>query len=489
MNVLAGLEPQAVFSYFEEISRIPRPSYHEKQISDYLVAFAKEHGLEYYRDDLWNVIMIKEATRGYENEEPVILQGHMDMVCEKEEDCDIDFEKDGLRLLVDGDLISAEGTTLGGDDGVAVAFILALFSDETLEHPRLEAVFTASEEVGMEGAKGIDLSMLRGHKLLNLDTEDEGVLLSSCAGGSTGTLELAVKREEAGTQDSCYGIEISGLLGGHSGGEIHKERANANLLMGRLFLMMQETFDFRITALSGGTKQNAIPRQTTAKILVKGKNSADFPSFVKKVEETVRKEYAITDPDINITVREASVTPGEKAADADSTKRITGLLNALPCGIQSMSHTIEGLVKTSLNLGILDLEPEKLQLVYAIRSSVGSECRFLEQRLLTVTKAFGGEGTITAVYPAWEFQVDSPFREDAVAVYERMYGKKPKIEAIHAGVECGILAGKISGLDGISIGPDVQDIHTTEERLSISSTGRVYEYVKELLGCRHQGPG
>lgn len=485
MSVLEGLEPQAVFSYFEEISRIPRPSYHEKQISDYLVAFAKEHDLEYYRDDLWNVIMIKEATPGYENEEPVILQGHMDMVCEKEEDCDIDFEKEGLRLRVDGDLISAEGTTLGGDDGIAVAMILALFSDETLAHPRLEAVLTASEEVGMEGAKGIDLSMLKGHKLLNLDTEDEGVLLSSCAGGSTGLLDLAVKREEASLQDLCADISISGLLGGHSGGEIHKERANANLLMGRLFLMMQETFDFRIVTLSGGKKQNAIPRQTTAKILVKGKNGADLPSFVKKAEETVRKEYAITDPDIKITVREGSLTPGEKATDADSTKRITGLLNALPCGIQSMNHAIEGLVKTSLNLGILVLEPEKLHLEYALRSSVGSERKFLEQRLLTVTEAFGGEGQITAEYPAWEFRADSPFREDAVAVFERMYGKKPKIEAIHAGVECGILAGKISGLDGISIGPDMQDIHTTEERLSISSSGRVYEYVKELLQCRH----
>ena len=485
MNVLEGLEPQAVFSYFEEISRIPRPSYHEKQISDYLVAFAKEHGLEVYQDALWNVVMIKEATAGYENEEPVILQGHMDMVCEKEEGCDIDFEKEGLRLRVDEDLISAEGTTLGGDDGVAVAMILALFSDETLSHPRLEAVITVSEEVGMEGAKGIDLSMLKGHKLLNLDTENEGVLLCSCAGGSTGLLDLPVRREAVSPQDRCYRIGISGLLGGHSGGEIHKERANANLLMGRLFLMMQEAFDFRIVALSGGKKQNAIPRQTTAKILVKENPGADLPSFVKKVEETVRKEYTITDPDIQITVREDTVSPEETAADADSTKRITGLLNALPCGIQSMSHAIEGLVKTSLNLGVLVLEPEKLHLEYALRSAVGSERKFLEQKVLMIMEAFGGKGEITAEYPAWEFQTDSAFREDAVAVFERMYGKKPSVEAIHAGVECGILAGKISGLDGISIGPDMQDIHTTEERLSISSTGRVYEYVKELLKCRH----
>ena len=481
MKVLEGLEPRAVFSYFEEISRIPRPSYREKQISDYLVAFAKEHGLEYFRDDLWNVIMIKEATAGYEKEEPIILQGHMDMVCEKEDTCDIDFEKEGLRLRVDGDLISAEGTTLGGDDGVAVAMILALLSDETLAHPRLEAVFTASEEVGMDGAKGIDLSMLKGHKLLNLDTEDEGVLLCSCAGGSTALLDFPIKREEVQGDWSCYQVSVTGLLGGHSGGEIHKERANANLLMARLFLMMQETFAFRIAAMSGGKKQNAIPRQTTAKILVKENGDADFPAFVKKVEETFRKEYAITDPDLQLTVKREMMREKETPLDADSTERITGALNALPCGIQSMSHAIDGLVKTSLNLGILVLEDEKLHLEYCVRSSVGSERKFLEQKLLVVTNAFGGKVVITAEYPAWEYQADSPFREAAVKVFEQMYQKKPKVEAIHAGVECGILAGKIKGLDGISIGPDMQDIHTTEERLSIASTGRVYEYVKALI--------
>ncbi|MBQ6442462.1 MAG: aminoacyl-histidine dipeptidase [Lachnospiraceae bacterium] len=481
MNVLAGLEPQAVFSFFEEISRIPRPSYHEKQISDYLVAFAEAHGLEYYRDDLFNVIMIQEATAGYENEEPIILQGHMDMVCEKEESCNIDFEKEGLTLRVDGDLISAEGTTLGGDDGIALAMILALFSDENLVHPRLEAVFTASEEVGMDGAKGIDLSMLRGHRLLNLDTEDEGVLLCSCAGGSTALLGLPVRREDPAEDDLCYRIEVTGLLGGHSGGEIHKERANANLLMARLFLMMQDTFDFRIVSLAGGKKQNAIPRQTTAKILVAKNPDADFPSFVKKVEETFRKEYTITDPDIQLTVRTEMLSKEEKPVDNPSTQRITRVLNALPCGIQSMNHAVGELVKTSLNLGILVLEDGKLNLEYAVRSSVGSERKFLEQKLLIVMEAFGGGGIITAEYPAWEYQVDSPFRETAITVFEQMYKKKPKVEAIHAGVECGILAGKIKNLDGISIGPDMQDIHTTEERLSIASTGRVYEYVKALL--------
>ncbi len=484
MNVLEGLEPQAFFSYFEEISRIPRPSYKEKQISDYLVAFAKEHGLEYYQDDLWNVVMIKEATAGYENEEPIILQGHMDMVCEKEDSCNIDFEKDGLRLRVDGDLISAEGTTLGADDGVAVAMILALFSDESLAHPRLEAVLTASEEVGMDGAKGVDLSMLKGHRLLNLDTENEGVLLCSCAGGSTALLQLPVTREDPTEEFLCYRVDVTGLLGGHSGGEIHKERANANLLMARMFLMMQDTFDFRIVSLSGGTKQNAIPRQTTAKILVAKNQDADFPSFVKRVEEIFRKEYAITDPDIQLTVRTETLGTEEKPVDNPSTQRITRVLNALPCGIQSVSHAIDGLVKTSLNLGILILEDEKLQLEYCVRSSVGSERKFLEQKLLIVMEAFGGAGVIVAEYPAWEFQTESPFREAAIKVFEQMYQKKPEVEAIHAGVECGILAGKIKGLDGISIGPEMHDIHTTEERLSIASTGRVYEFVKALLQCK-----
>lgn len=483
MAVLEKLEPKDVFFYFEEISGVPRPSYHEKMISDYLVRFAKDHQLEYYQDELYNIIMIKEATDGYEDAEPIILQGHMDMVCEKEESVSIDFEKDPIRLRVDGDLISAEGTTLGGDDGVAVAYILALLSDETLCHPRLEAVLTVSEEVGMEGAKGVDLSMLKGHRLLNLDSEEEGILLSSCAGGSTAILELPVKRESY-SGGTPYRVTVSGLLGGHSGSEIDKERANANLLMARLLLTMQESVNFRLISMEGGKKQNAIPRQTVAELLVNENSNEAFRSIVKKLQEDVRKEYANSDPDIQIQIEEGTGDQGILPLDEDSTKRTALYLTTLPSGIQSMSSDIKGLVKTSLNLGILELKDESLCLQYCVRSSLKSERKYLERKLCMISEWFGAKAEISAEYPAWEFQSESAFREKAIKVFQKQYHKDPKVEAIHAGVECGILAGKIPNLDGISIGPDMWDIHTTKERLSISSTRRVYEFVRELIESR-----
>lgn len=480
MSVLENLEPQNVFYYLEEICKIPHPSYKEKKISDFLAAFAKERGLECYQDDLFNIIMIKEATEGYENAGPLILQGHMDMVCEKEEGVEIDFENDPLKLRLDGDLISAEGTTLGGDDGVAVAYILALFSDETLCHPRLEAVITVSEEVGMEGAKGIDLSMLRGHKLLNIDSDHEGIMLSSCAGGSTAVIDLPVKRS-ADFSGHVYEITINGLLGGHSGSEIDKERANSNFLMARLFLELQGNADFRIISMEGGSKQNAIPRQTTAQILVADDADEVFHSFVKKLQEDVRKEFAISDPDIRIQTEPAGERVFSGALDEYSTKQVILLLSALPNGVQSMSSDMKGLVKTSLNLGILKLLENEIKIEYCVRSSIQSERKHLERRLCMISEGLGAKAEISAEYPAWEYRRDSAFRNDAIRVYKQMYDKEPKIEAIHAGVECGILASKIRDIDAISIGPDMWDIHTTEERLSVSSTRRVYEFVKELI--------
>ena len=269
MRVLENLEPKNVFYFFEEISRIPRPSYKEEKISNYLVNFAKERNLEVYQDDLKNVIIIKEATKGYEDVEPIILQGHMDMVCEKEPDCTIDFENDPLTLEIEGDYITAKGTTLGGDDGIAVAYALAILDSDTIEHPRLEVVITVSEEVGMDGANGIDLSMLKGKKVLNLDSEEEGHMLASCAGGCTTVCRLPLAFEKKSGE--LFEIHISGLLGGHSGGEIDKERANSNLLMGRFFLRLSEKTPFAIAELAGGTKDNAIPRETTAKLMTREK--------------------------------------------------------------------------------------------------------------------------------------------------------------------------------------------------------------------------
>ena len=483
MAVLENLEPKKVFHYFEEICNIPHPSYKEKKISDYLVNFAKEHSLEYYQDDLYNVIMIAPATEGYENEEPVILQGHMDMVCEKAPGVEIDFENDGLKLMIDGDYVTADGTTLGGDDGIAVAYALAILDSPEIAHPRLEVIITVSEEVGMEGATGIDLSMLQGHKLLNLDSEAEGVMTVSCAGGNSSICHIPMSYETGeGVQLS---LAVKGLKGGHSGVEIDKGRANANLVMGRLLLALDQAgCGYQVAKLAGGAKQNAIPREAVATIVVALEKKDAVIACLRETIAQIQNEYATTDPKLALDIMEQG-TGALQVLTEDSREKAVLLLNNLPGGIQAMSANIEGLVETSLNMGIAALDENELRIEFAVRSSVVSARDALTARIRNLVEYVGGTLEVNGVYPAWEYKKDSVMREDAGRIFEQMYGKAPKIEAIHAGLECGILAGKIKDLDGISIGPDMIGIHTFEEKLSISSTKRVYEFVLEVLKCKH----
>lgn len=481
MGVLSELEPKEVFHYFEEISHIPRASYKEDKISDYCVSFAKERGLTVYQDEYKNVIIIKDATPGYENVEPVVLQGHLDMVCEKEPDCTIDFDKDGLTLEVNGDYITAKGTTLGGDDGIAVAYALAILDSDTIEHPRLEVIFTTAEEVGMEGASGIDVSMLRGKKLLNLDSEEEGYMLISCAGGSSVECVLPVQWEKA--SGSVLEVTVDGLLGGHSGTEIDKGRANANLLMGRVLLEAGKSVPYRLNACEGGGKDNAIPRKSIAQVLVPEGEESAFELAVAETKKAIQAEYAGSDSGICIQVQQMGTQEAEVLTE-ESLQKALQLLLHLPDGIRRMSTDIEGLVETSLNLGILKLGQEALSLRYAVRSSVGTAKEYLVAQMEHLTAYLGGHIVRTGDYPAWEYNRNSVLREDMIRIYRQMYGKEPVIQAIHAGLECGILAEKIEGLDAVSIGPDMQDIHTTEEKLSISSTKRVWEYILEVIKCR-----
>lgn len=369
MGVLSELEPKEVFHYFEELCSIPHPSYKEGKISDYCVAFAKEHGLTVYRDELKNVIIIKEATPGYENVAPLVIQGHLDMVCEKEPGCGIDFEKDGLELMIEGDYITAKGTTLGGDDGIAVAYALAILASKTIEHPKLEVIFTVAEEVGMEGATGIDVSMLEGRKLLNLDSEEEGYMLIGCAGGCGVECNLPVSWEEkTGTR---IDITVEGLLGGHSGVEIDKGRANSNLLMGRVLLEAAKSAGYAVVSISGGAKDNAIPRETDAHVIVPAGSEDEFIQSVTRTAAIVSKEYSTSDPGIRIYAAAAG-TETAFALTEESAEKLLLLINYLPNGIQRMSADIEGLVETSLNLGVLTLSKEQLSLRYAVRSSVGT---------------------------------------------------------------------------------------------------------------------
>ena len=483
-RVLENLEPKEVFRFFEELSEIPRPSYKEKAVSDYLVAFAKERGLEYYQDELWNVIIIKEASEGYEDQEPVILQGHMDMVCEKLPGVEKDMDKEGLDLVVEGDFVRAKGTTLGGDDGIAVAYALALLDSDTLKHPRLEFVCTVSEEVGMEGAQAIDCTPLKGHRLLNMDSEEEGTVLASCAGGGAAEVKLPVAREESSWEKVL--VHVHGLKGGHSGAEINKGRAASQDLMGRILRGAAKKTALRLIAFENGTKDNAISREGRLALAVEDK--AAFLAALSEIEAEVCAEYVAVDSDIHFDASEADGTslPAGVAAscvplDEASTKRVIALLSSLPQGVQRMSDNVEGLVETSLNWGIATLSEKELVMRAAVRSSVKAAKVNLCDRISWIAAESGASYKLSGEYPAWEWVRESKLREKMSSIYRDMFGKELQIEAIHAGVECGLLAEKIENMDAISMGPDILDIHTPAERLSISSTQRMYDLIVRII--------
>ena len=482
MGVLSGLEPHKVFEFFEEICGIPHGSGNVKQISGYLVQFAKDRQLTWVQDELNNVIIVKEATKGYEQEPAIILQGHMDMVAVKKPELDMDMKVEGLRLAVKGDLIYARDTSLGGDDGIAVAYALALLDSTNLAHPRLEVVITVDEETGMEGARGIDLSMLKGRRMLNLDSEEEGIFLTSCAGGAAVHAYVPYgSREKEGL---LYRISVEGLLGGHSGAEIHKERGNSNCLMGRILYKLTKEIPVCLEDLQGGLADNAIPRQTTATVVISQDDQEKFERIVASDAKEIQAELAVKDPGVIITAWPVESAVGNYiCVDEESTAALASYLLALPNGVQAMSADVPGLVETSLNFGIMKLHRQEQELVcdFSVRSCIASAKHSLVEKVCAVTELAGGCYSVTGDYPGWAYRADSPLRDKMIRVYQRMYGKMPEIQAIHAGLECGILANKLEDLDCISIGPNMKDIHTTEETLSISSTARVWEYLVELL--------
>ena len=475
MAVLDQLEPKNVFRFFEQMCAIPHGSYNTKAVSDWCVAFAKERGLEHYQDEMNNVILIKEASAGYEEAQPVILQGHLDMVCEKAPGCEKDMAREGLDLAVEGDYIYAEGTTLGGDDGIAVAMALAALDDESLPHPRLEVILTTEEEVGMDGAMALDVSPIRGRKLLNLDSEAEGVFTVSCAGGSMAACGLPVARAPFG--GDILRVRVAGLTGGHSGAEIHKGRANANMLLGRLLRAMAAETELRLVSADGGLKDNAIP--VAAEAVVAAEDGRKAKAAAERMAACFQTEYRRSDPMLTVTAEEAAAA--WQPMDASSTERTVCLLACAPNGVQTMSQDIHGLVQTSLNLGILKTGENAVTASFCVRSSVDSEKEMLKDRLACLLAQLGGGVSFSGEYPGWAYRPDSPLRELMTEVYREQYGREPKVEAIHAGLECGLLAGKLPGLDCVSIGPDLLEIHTPREKMSISSVQRVWMFVREIL--------
>jgi len=473
MSVLEGLEPKAVFHFFEEIAGIPHGSGNTKQISDYLLRFAQERGLKCLQDESNNVIIWKDGTEGYEHAAPVMLQGHMDMVCEKEDGCDIDFLNDSLTLEVNDGIVSAKGTTLGGDDGIAVAYALAVLDAKDIPHPPLEVVITVDEEIGMLGAAALDASCLKSRLMLNMDSENEGSLLVSCAGGVTVTAKIPLVRKNRDGKRAR--VEIGGLIGGHSGVEIDKGRANATRELGRVLYVLAKDMDYGLVRVDGGLKDNAIPRAAAAEIVLKEEEAEKAQEIIDRMNEVLRHEYRLTDPDITLSLRKSDNT--EVPMDEGSMARVVIALVNFPGGIQKMSFDIEGLVQTSLNLGITKTGEDEIEFSFSVRSSVESERDELVDRIECLMRAIGGSVSTMGQYPAWEYKQDSPLRDIMVGAFEEQYGHKPEVYALHAGVECGLFAGKMPGLDAVSFGPDMKDIHTPKESLDAKSVERTWKYL------------
>jgi len=472
---LAGLEPESVFTYFEEICGIPHGSRNTKMISDYLVETAKKLGVRYFQDELNNVILFGEGTCGMETCEPVILQGHMDMVCEKDADCPIDMAKDGLDITHDDRYVFAKGTTLGADNGIAVAYALALLADKTIPHPPVEVVITVDEEIGMEGAAGIDLSMLKGKKLINMDSEEEGIFTVSCAGGARATIKLPCDRRAV--YGPCIRLAVDGLQGGHSGAEIHKNRVNANKVMGEFMSRIQKLMPLCLTSFAGGSKDNAIPRSCQATLVAMGINLERINDIAAELQAEIREQYA--EPEATVQAFDVDALGGNSLS-TESTANVIALLCSAPNGVQTMSQDIPGLVQTSLNLGVAKLG-ESFSATFSVRSSVNAEKQELLDKLKTLCAFHGGEYSQMGDYPAWEYKKESELRDTMVKVYTQLNGKAPEVLAIHAGLECGLLGEKIPGLDCISVGPQMFDIHTSRERLDIASTERTWKFLLEVL--------
>lgn len=476
---LDNLQPAEVFKYFEEICSIPHGSNNVEKISNYLVGFAKEHNLKYRQDESFNVIIWKEASAGYENYPSVILQGHMDMVAVKEDTSSKDMEKDGLDIFVDGDFIKADKTSLGGDDGIAVAFALAIMASDTIKHPAIEAIFTVNEEIGMLGAAVIDVSDLKSRLMLNIDSEDEGVFTAGCAGGAV--VECYLPLTKSPSNGVKVSMNIAGLTGGHSGVEIICQRANSNILTGRILNRLRESFEFGVIDINGGEKDNAIAKFTSVNLVVDEYDIEEFKSTLDSIIEEIKNEYQITDPDMNITYTVADNSDNYDCFEHDCLSNVITALNMLPNGIAKMSLEIPGLVQTSDNIGIVKTTDDSICIFCSVRSSVESEKEWLINKVVSFIEFLGGFCKITGPYPAWEYKSHSPLREHIIRQYTKLYGKEPVVETIHAGVECGIIADKLPGLDCISFGPDIIDIHTTKEKLSISSVERTWKLILSVL--------
>ena len=480
MKDINTLLENRIFYYFDKLTKIPRCSFEEEKIRAYLINFAKEKGLEYKTDEIGNVVIIKEATKGYEDVDSIILQGHMDMVCEKTPECTIDFSKDPIKYEIDGDFIIARETTLGADNGIAVAMTLALLESDDYKHPKIEALFTVNEESGMTGAANLEKGMVTSKRLLNIDSETEGVGCISCAGAERDLIKLQKEYKELDKNKNLYEIIVNGLKGGHSGQEIQVGLGNAVKILGRSLYRIFEKVDGDLVEIEGGAKPNAIPRYARALVAVREEDIKKIQDVIVELNSNFVTELGKVDPDVRLNF-EKSKESRDKAFTDDLKNKILGLINVLPNGVIAMSKNIEGLVETSVNVGVIENKEDSVNIISNIRSSVQSSKEYIGLVNKIAAEKFGADIEIITKYPAWEYKEHSPLREVAKNAYKEVSGKEFKLEAIHAGLECGIFVETIGDIDMLSIGPNMKGVHAPGEHLSISSTERVFDFLIKIL--------
>lgn len=476
--MLENLKPEKVFRYFEEISAIPRGSGNVTEIADYCMRFAASKGLKAVKEDCGNVIIYAEGTKGYESSPAVILQGHLDMVCEKASGCKKDMEKEGLDLRTDGENVWAEGTTLGGDDGIAIAYMLALLDSDDIPHPPIEALLTVDEETGMTGAELLDGSLLKGKRLINIDSEEEGFITVSCAGGVRAGCKIPAEFIKTGENMLAFVASIDGFTGGHSGVDIDKNRLSAHKIMGSLLSFIGSRIEIFAADLHGGTKTNVIPKSAAAVLVTGAENRQALIVAFNEYADLFRGEFSSHEPNARFEIKEATVP--EKHADRASTDKIIFALENAPDGICAVMKNAPQTVKTSLNMGEMSFA-DSLKLGFLIRSNSLAGKKLIMEKLSSFIRHLSGEIEFDSDYPSWEYRENSPLRDTATEVYSRMYGKNPIITSIHAGLECGLLSKKIQGADMVSIGPDLENVHTPDEKMNVASVKRTWEYLLEIL--------
>ena len=479
------LYPEKVFHYFAEISKIPRASKKEKEISDWLVKFAKERKLKVIQDEHYNVIIKKKATEGYEDFSPLILQGHMDMVWEKNKDTEFDFSTQGIELVIDGDFLKANGTTLGADNGIAVAYALAILDSDDIKHPALEVVITTDEEDGMSGVVNLDFDEFDGKTLINLDTEEYGEVYVSSAGGTRTEIKFIFETKKIGNDYTPISIEVKGLSGGHSGAEIHKNLGNSIKILSEVLYHLSKRYEMSLIHIDGGGKVNAIPREAVAEIAVKldGDSIDELKKLAELAFENILKDFKVSDKSPILAIEK--IEEKNLGISLGDTLNIINFLHEVPNGVLEMSKHIEGLVETSINIGFISTEivdgNVKIRIKSLARSMANNPLNKLVEEVTDLTRKHDANIKIAASNPSWEYKEDSKIRELIAKSFKEITGNEPVIKAIHAGLECGVFTQNIKGADVVSIGPNIYGAHTPEERMDIKSVGETWEWLLKIL--------